>query len=106
MFCCLFILFVVFYVQNTQREQLMRRIITKKRRGVKNVMLEIVNSYIGRECAVYTMNAQIIGTVKEVSDGWLLLDNGKDTEAINLDYIIRISPYTRKKRAKKADASD
>lgn len=84
----------------------MRHIITKKRRGVKNVMLEIVNSYIGKECAVYTMNSQVIGTIKEVADGWLLLDNGKNTEAINLDFIIRISPYTRKKSGKKTAASD
>ena len=68
-------------------------------------MHEIVNSYVGKECVVYTMNSQVIGTVKEVADGWLLLDNGKSTEAINLDFIIRITPHLRKSGKKKADAS-
>ena len=64
-------------------------------------MTELVNRYIGRECVIYTMNSQLTGVIREIHDGWLLIDNGTDNEAINLDYVIRVRPYPTNKKGKK-----
>ncbi len=64
-------------------------------------MLEFMQDYIGKECLVYTMNSQLAGTVRELRDGWLLLDNGQGVEAVNLDYIVRVRPYPKDRKGKK-----
>ncbi len=64
-------------------------------------MFELAKTFIGKECFVYTVNSQLTGTVKEVTEGALLLDNGKESEILNLDYIVRIREYPRTKNGKK-----
>lgn len=64
-------------------------------------MTEIIRDYIGKECAVHTMDAQITGTLRHVSDGWLAIDTGRGPEAVNLEYVVRIRP-TPKRRGEKS----
>lgn len=64
-------------------------------------MTDLVKNYIGRECLIYTMNSQLAGVIKEVDGSWITVDNGKDLEAVNLDYVIRIREYPRNKNGKK-----
>ena len=64
-------------------------------------MFELAKTFIGKECFVYTVNSQLTGTVKEVTEGALLLDNGQESEILNLDYIVRIREYPRTKNGKK-----
>ena len=64
-------------------------------------MLELAKNFIGKECIIYTFNAQVIGTVKEVSDGAILVECKGNIEAINLDFVTRIREYPRKKNGKK-----
>lgn len=90
--------------QRKQRNEAVRRnLISKKRKlnGRKNRMYELAKAFIGKECLVYTVNSQLTGTVKEVTEGALLLNNGKESEILNLDYIVRIREYPRKKDGKK-----
>lgn len=98
----IFILLFLLVILPQQRMQQWRqhRIITRNRKeGYK--MAHPVEAYLGKECIVYTMNSQIGGTIRTVSDGWIAVDNGKDTEVINLDYIIRVRECPRKKNGKK-----
>lgn len=64
-------------------------------------MTDLVKNYVGRECLIYTMNSQLAGVIKEVDGSWITVDNGKDLEAVNLDYVIRIREYPRNKNGKK-----
>ena len=64
-------------------------------------MLELAKRFMEKECIIYTFNSQLTGIVKEVSDGAILLESGGAVEAVNLDFIVRIREYPRKKNGKK-----
>lgn len=64
-------------------------------------MEELALAFVGKECLVYTMNSQLTGTICEVKAGALLLDNGKEKEIVNLEYVIRIREYPKNKSGKK-----
>ncbi len=58
---------------------------------------------IGKECIVYTLQSSVEGLIKDVSDGGLLLEHSSDhsAEMINLDFVVRIREYPKKKNGKK-----
>ena len=66
-------------------------------------MIELAKRFIGKECLIYSFdgNRQFQGTIKEVSDGAILIENGEAIEAINLDFVIRIREYPKNKKGKK-----
>ena len=64
-------------------------------------MLELAKRFIGRECIIYTFNSQLTGLIKEVTDGAILIENGGAPEAVNLDFVVRIREYPKKKNGKK-----
>lgn len=66
-------------------------------------MVELAKRFIDKECVIYAFdsNHQFIGTVREVTDGAILLEKDGKTEAINLDFVIRIREFPRKKNGKK-----
>ena len=95
-------IFIVVLQQNQNKKLIIKqKIISNKRSGVNVEMLELAKRFIDKECLIYTFNSQLTGMIKEVSDGALLVDNGKNVEIINLDYIIRIREYPKGKNGKK-----
>ncbi len=66
-------------------------------------MKELAKQFIGKECLVYAFdsNHQFEGVIRQVTDGAILLEKGGQTEAINLDFVIRIREYPRNKNGKK-----
>ena len=66
-------------------------------------MIELAKRFIGKECLIYSFDSshQFSGVIKEVSDGAVLIENKGQTEAINLDFVIRIREYPRNKKGKK-----
>ena len=67
-------------------------------------MKELAKQFIGRECLIYTMmssDSSIRGTVKEVTDGGIIVENKEGTEAVNLEYITRIREWPRNAKGKK-----
>lgn len=65
-------------------------------------MLELAKNFIDKECIIYTFNnSSIQGTIKEISKNALLLETGNTVEAVNLDFVVRIREYPRKKNGKK-----
>ena len=64
-------------------------------------MFELAQKFLEKECIVYTFNAQVTGTVKEVKEGGILLKKEDSEEIINFDYIVRIREYPRGKNGKK-----
>ena len=66
-------------------------------------MIELAKRFIGKECLIYSFDSshQFSGVIKEVSDGAVLIESKGQTEAINLDFVIRIREYPRNKKGKK-----
>ena len=94
------LLLVLFLMQRNQKLML-KKLIKSKNQKEKSDMLKLAEKFIDKECIVYTFNSQINGIVKEVSDGAILLVNHGVEEAVNVDFIVRIREYPRKKNGKK-----
>lgn len=64
-------------------------------------MTELAKRFIGKKCMIYSLNDnQITGVIKEVSDGAILIENDRDVQVVNLDFIVRIREYPTKKNGK------
>ena len=78
------------------------QIVEKRNAKGDTEMQELAKRMLEKECLIYTFNGtQLTCTVKEITDGAILLDNGKETEVVNLDFIVRIREYPRTKNGKK-----
>lgn len=66
-------------------------------------MIELAKRFIGKECLIYAFDSshQFTGTIREVTDSAILIENNGTLEAINLDFVIRIREYPRNKNGKK-----
>lgn len=98
------LLFVILYVMYRNRKLVVARKIIKKRKTGGNVeMKELAKKFIDKECIISSFdgNHQYDGVIKEVTGGAVLIEKGGKLEAINLDFIMRIREYPRKKNGKK-----
>ena len=64
-------------------------------------MLELAKRFLEKECIIYTFNNQLEGIVKEINGNALLIEKNGTLEAVNLDFVVRIREYPRKKDGKK-----
>ena len=98
------ILFIVLYLLvRSQRAVIARKMIKHRKTEDKTNMLELAKRFIGKECILYAFdsNHQFEGTIREVSNGAVLIEKDDKLEAINLDFVIRIREYPRNKKGKK-----
>lgn len=97
---CFLPLIVVLVSSNRKKRRVLTQLINKK--GVNTNMKDMAQMFIGKECIIDTYDSQIVGTVREVSDGAILIENASGlNEAVNLSYVCRIREYPRKKNGKK-----
>lgn len=98
-----FFVIILIYAEyrNRTKQRVVKNITNKRTKGTKKLMFELSKKFIGKECIIYTLNAQIIGVIKEVSDSAILIDNKNSTEIVNLDYIIRLREFPRNKKGRK-----
>ena len=66
-------------------------------------MKELAERFINKDCIIYSFdgNRQYDGVIKEVTDGAILIEKDGKIEALNLDFVIRIREYPRKKNGQK-----
>ena len=66
-------------------------------------MKELAKRFMDKECIIASFdgNHQYEGIIKEVTDGAILLEKDGKIEALNLDFVMRIREYPRKKNGKK-----
>ena len=66
-------------------------------------MKELAKRFIDKECVISSFdgNQQYQGVIREVTDGAILVEKNGKIEALNLDFVIRIREYPRKKNGKK-----
>lgn len=95
-------LLLVFIMLRGQKQMMLRQLIRKRNPEDKIKMTELAKRFIDKECLIYTFNGgQINGTIKEVGDGAILVESNGTVEAINIDFVMRIREYPRKKNGKK-----
>ena len=65
-------------------------------------MKELAKRFLNKKCVITSFdgNHQYEGVIKEVTDGGILVEKDSKTEAINLDFIVRIREYPRNKKGK------
>lgn len=97
----LILLFIILYEQNKAR--IAARHIQKKRSPKeRKEMQELAKQFIGKECLIYTIKSDTVqGVLKGVTEGGLLIENKGETEAVNLDYVVRLREYPKNKKGKK-----
>lgn len=97
-------LLVLFFVLRKRKLIIAQKVIQKRRNTEEATeMLELAKRFIGKECIIYSFDSgrQFEGVIKEVCDGAVLLEKNGATEAINLDFVIRIREYPRNKKGNK-----
>ena len=93
---------VVFWLLKKEKRIIIKNILKKKNKEKFKKMQELAKRFIGKECIVYTYDsAQLTGIVKEAFDGALVIEKDGSEEIVNLDFVIRIREYPKKKNGKK-----
>ena len=96
-------LWIIVFISIKRENELIGRIISRKKQNPKEKpeMVELCKKFIDKECIIYTYNSQIIATLKEVTDGALLIEEKGEVQAVNVDFVVRIREYPKKKNGKK-----
>lgn len=99
------IILALFWMVKQRRIAAIRHVLNRKRNSGKDkVMEELARQFIGKECIIYTVtstDSSIQGTVKDVTDGGIVLEKDGNVEAVNLEYVTRIREYPRNAKGKR-----
>ncbi|MFZ1225854.1 MAG: hypothetical protein WAR20_05510 [Bifidobacterium adolescentis] len=99
------IILALFWTAKQRRIAAIRHVLNRKRNSGKDkVMEELARQFIGKECIIYTVtstDSSIQGTVKDVTDGGIVLEMDGNVEAVNLEYVTRIREYPRNAKGKR-----
>ena len=96
----IFLLLIIILITQRNEKAVLKNII-KKRKTEDSEMFELAQKFLNKEFVIYTFNSQIIGTIKEVNEGGILIEKSGTLEAINFDFIVRIREYPKNKNGKK-----
>ncbi len=98
------LLWIIIFIMFRNRKSVIANKIIKKRKMEGNAeMKELAKKFIDKECLIYAFDSshQFEGVIKEVTDGAILIERAGTTEAINLDFVIRIREFPKNKKGKK-----
>lgn len=95
------LLFIVIYSSKRNEKIILKQIKKMRSKEERAEMTELAKRFIGKECVISTFNSQVVGVIKEVTDGAVLIENNENLEIINIDYIVKIKEYPRNKNGKK-----
>ena len=84
-YIAIIVIFIVLLIQQRNEAAWLKQHFGKKKED-PIAMVELAKRFIGKECIISTFNNQLTGTVREVSDGAILLEGKEGAEAVNLDF--------------------
>lgn len=112
-FIIIFALYVLVIIPLTTRRRriaAVRHVLKKKKHNKENnAMKELAKQFIGKECIIYTVTGTdpaIKGTIREVTDGGIIVEKKDGNEAVNLEYVTRIREWPRNTKGKKKPILD
>lgn len=93
------ILFVIMSGRRRNNRTIIANTIINKTRTETKEMFELAKRFIEKECVIYAFDGnQYSGVIKEVNDGAVLVEKKGNTEAINLNFVVRIKEIQRNKK--------
>lgn len=99
-FVPIIVLMIIIFINQRNEKTLLKNIL-KKRKSEDNIMYELAQKFLGKECIIYTFNSQLSGTIKEVNESGILVEKSGSLEVINIDFVVRIREYPLNKNGKK-----
>lgn len=104
------LLIIIPLMMRQRRIAAVRHVLKKKKHNKENsVVKELAKQFIGKECIIYTVTGTdpaIKGTIREVTDGGIIVEKKDCTEAVNLEYVTRIREWPRNTKGKKKQIFD
>ena len=89
---------ILFVIMSTHRRN-KRTIIANKimnKEWENREMFELAKRFIEKECIIYSFDGnQYSGVIKEVTEGAMLIEKKGQTEAVNLNFVVRIKEITK-----------
>lgn len=76
----------------------------KKHRREFTNMKKLAERFVGKDCLIYTVtgdSSPIKGVITELSDSGLIVENGGNAQAVNLEYVTRIQEWPKNSKGKK-----
>lgn len=95
-FIPILLLFFTVFISQLAEQHAIVSLLQRRKSGEGIRMKEMATKFIGKNCGIATFNNQFIGVITEVTDGALLLQTKRGTEAINLDFVVRIQEFPQK----------
>lgn len=95
------VIFIIIYSGQRDEKIIAKQIKKMRNKEERAAMTELAKRFIGKECVISTFNSQVVGVIKEVTDGAVLIENNENPEIINIDYIVKIKEYPKNKNGKK-----
>ena len=94
-----FIIILIFLLLERRKQKIAvtHHNIKKKRKDI-HTMKELAKQFMGKECIIYTI-ADNFGNIQG-NDTGLTVEDKQGLQAVNLDYVLRIREYPRKKNKK------
>ena len=106
--CCLFPLWIVFHSRKKTKQAVAHIRAKKKNQGEMIKMLKLLETLIGKRCAVHTIDNDYEGVVEKVEDNWIVLkERYYDSLAfINPEYVVGVVECKEKKNKEKQPAQE
>lgn len=93
------ILFIIMTTRKRNNRTIIANQIINNTRTENLKMFELAKRFIEKECIIYAFDGnQYNGVIKEVNEGAILIDKKGNTEAINLNFVVRIKEIQRGKK--------
>jgi hypothetical protein len=74
----------------------------RKSKGEKSEMLELAKRFIDKDCIIYSFDgSQQYGTIKEVTDNAILIEEKDELIAVNLEFVSKIKEFPKNKNGKR-----
>ncbi len=92
------LLLVILPAQRRRKRTILANKILNKELENKE-MFELAKRFIEKECIIYAFDGnQYNGVIKEVTDGAMLIEKRGQTEAVNLNFVVRIKEIQKCKK--------
>ena len=93
------LLLVLAVISNRRKLATVQQIVKRRNSEERSKMIELAKRFIEKDCVIYTFDGnQYIGTLKEVTEGTILMEKRGATEAINLNFVVKIKEIVKCKK--------
>ena len=102
-YCCSILpIIILLFFSHKRRKNLIILKKIKKSKGEITEMVELAKRFIDKDCIIYSFDgSQQYGTIKEVTDNAILIEEKGELIAVNLEFIAKIKEYPKNKKGKR-----